>query len=323
MDDRTLIGQQLGNYRVLRQLGEGSFARVYLGHHLHLETQAAIKVVVTPFSEDALEQFRREARTIARLSHPHIVRVLEFGVEGQTPYLVMEYAPKGTVRQRYPPGTPLPLETITRYVTQVASALQYAHDRQMIHRDLKPENLLLLPDDEVLLSDFGVAVEALRTQEQITGTFAGTAAYEAPEQLQGKPVPASDQYALAVIVYEWLCGERPFHGSALEIASQKVLAQPPPLRERVVDLSPLVEQVVMMALAKAPNERFGRVDAFARAFEQAVQLGDTWRDAPTVVSLPSRAGDQPAPSAPSPTAGRGALASAALPPGEGNTRVRG
>ena len=145
------VGQQFGNYRFMRLLGEGGFADVYLGEHLHLGTQAAIKVLHTQLTSDDVEQFRSEARTIARLEHPNIIRVLDFGIEGKTPYLVMSYASNGTLRQNHGKGVSLPLATVVSYVRQVANALQYAHDQKVIHRDVKPENMLLGGRHEVLL----------------------------------------------------------------------------------------------------------------------------------------------------------------------------
>src|SRR5947207_4007117 len=121
MEMPDCVGQQLGNYRLLRLLGAGGFAEVYLGEHIHLGTQAAIKVLHTQLTNDDVDMFRTEARTIAHLIHPHIVRVLEFGVEAR-PFLVMDYAPNGTLRQRHPKGTRLPLDTIASYVKQVADA---------------------------------------------------------------------------------------------------------------------------------------------------------------------------------------------------------
>src|SRR5438552_13863715 len=142
------IDQRLGNYRLIRLLGHGGFADVYLGEHIYLGTQAAIKVLDTQLTSDEIEQFRQEARTIAQLEHLHIVRVLDFGVEGQKPFLVMTYVPDGSLRQRYPRGTHLPLEKIVLYIRQVADALQFAHDEKLIHRDVKPENMLLKRNDE-------------------------------------------------------------------------------------------------------------------------------------------------------------------------------
>ena len=273
MADR--VGQQLGNYRLLRLLGRGGFAEVYLGEHLRLGTQAAIKVLHTSLEDDDVEGFLREAKIVARLKHPHIVRVFDFDVENHTPFLVMDYLPNGNVRRSHPKGTLLPPQTIVSYVTQVASALQYAHDEKLIHRDIKPENMLLDRDDTLVLSDFGIALVAQSSRYQSAQEVAGTAAYMAPEQFQGRPRRASDQYALGVVVYEWLTGDRPFHGSFSEIASQHLFVPPPSLRGKVSTISPDVEQVILTALEKNPDKRFGSVQVFATALEQANQLIST------------------------------------------------
>lgn len=267
------IGQQLGNYRLIRLLGEGGFAEVYLGEHIHLGTEAAIKVLHTQLTNEDVEQFRNEARTIARLKHHHIVRVFDFGVEVKTPFLVMDYAPYGTLRQRYPRGSILPVSNIVSYAKQVAAALQYAHDQKLIHRDIKPENMLLETEDEILLSDFGIALVAQSSRYQSTQDVVGTVAYMSPEQIQGKPRPASDQYSLAVVVYEWLSGTRPFHGSFTEMCTQHMFAPPPPLHEKVPNISTDIEQVIMTALSKDFHQRFMSVQAFANALEQAAQEG--------------------------------------------------
>jgi eukaryotic-like serine/threonine-protein kinase len=282
------VGQQLGNYRLLRLLGQGGFADVYLGEHVYLRTQAAIKVLQMRVVGDDMESFLNEARTIANLKHAHIVRVLEFGVEGNTPFLVMEYASSGTLRQRYPKGTRLPLTTIVPYVKQVASALQYAHDRKLIHRDVKPENMLLESEKAILLSDFGIALVAQSSRYQNTQETVGTIAYMAPEQLQGKPRPASDQYSLGIVVYEWLSGVRPFHGSFTEMYSQHLFVPPPPLSEKVPNLPHDIETIIQIALAKEPQQRFATVQAFAAALEQANQEG-----LPTVVASPKGQPVQP------------------------------
>ncbi len=273
MADRS--GQQLGSYRLLRLLGRGGFAEVYLGQHVYLNSQAALKILQIVLNDEDIEGFAKEARTLASLTHPHIVRVLDFAVKNGTPFLVMEYAANGTLRQRHPYGTLLPVETIISYVRQVASALQYAHDQRLIHRDIKPENMLLGATGEILLSDFGLAMPASHTVDQSTQameiSFAGTTPYLAPEQLQGKPQPASDQYSLAVVVYEWLCGKRPFNGSPLEIAIQHISKPPPPLREQLPGISSSIEETVMRALAKDPQQRFDSVQDFATALERAYQ----------------------------------------------------
>jgi serine/threonine protein kinase len=269
------VGQQLGNYRLTRLLGRGGFAEVYLGEHLRLNTQAAIKVLHTSLEDDDVEGFLREAQTVAHLKHAHIVRVFDFDVENHTPFLVMDYLPNGNILHSHPKGTPLPLPTIISYVMQVASALQYAHDEKLIHRDIKPENMLLDKGDTVVLSDFGIALMAQSSRYQSTQVVAGTAAYMAPEQFQGKPRRSSDQYALGVVVYEWLSGDRPFHGSFSEIASQHLFVPPPPLREKVSTISSDVERVVLSALEKDPQKRFGNVQEFAAALEEACEKAPT------------------------------------------------
>jgi WD40 repeat protein/serine/threonine protein kinase len=285
------VGRQFGNYRLLRLLGQGGFADVYLGEHIYLRTQAAIKLLQTRMTQDDLNTFLGEARTVSSLIHPHIIRVLEFGVEGTTPFLVMDYAPNGTLRQRHPKGTRLTPPAIVPYVRQVASALQYAHDRKFIHRDVKPENMLLGQNNEILLSDFGIALAAQSSRYQSTQEVAGTLAYMAPEQLNGRPVPASDQYALGIIVFEWLTGERPFHGSFAEIASQHMLSIPSLLKEKIPEITPDIDEVVHRALAKDPQQRFARVEAFAVAFEQAVQPLRPL--APFILPSPNPPGPQP------------------------------
>ncbi|GLV60010.1 hypothetical protein KDH_68330 [Dictyobacter sp. S3.2.2.5] len=274
MADR--IGQRLGNYTLVQLLGQGGFAEVYLGEHLYLKSQAAIKILQARLSgSDDSDSFLKEAQTIARLSHPNIVRVLDFGIEGETPYLVMDYAPNGTLRQRHTRGVALPLATVVPYVTQVADALQYAHDEHIIHRDVKPENMLVGRRNEILLSDFGIALVAQSSRYQGTQDVIGTVAYMSPEQIQGKPRPASDQYSLAVVVYEWLTGDRPFHGSFTEMCTQHMFASPPPIREKLPQIAPEVERVVMQALDKDPKKRFESVKAFASALAQAAQSNPT------------------------------------------------
>jgi len=267
MADR--IGQQLGNYQIISLLGRGAFAEVYLGEHVYLKTRAAIKVLQARLAKDDMEGFLTEARTVAKLVHPNIVRVLEFGLEGNTPFLVMDYAPNGSLRQLQPKGTALPTATVTSYVSQVAAALQYAHNERLIHRDIKPENMLVGRQNEILLSDFGIALIAQSSRYESNQDIAGTVAYMSPEQIQGKPRPASDQYSLGVVAYEWLSGDRPFHGSFTELCTQHMVAPPPSLREKAPTISPEIEQVVMMALAKDPKGRFKSVQAFANALEQA------------------------------------------------------
>ncbi len=267
MADR--VGQQFGNYRLVSLLGQGGYAEVYLGQHLRLNQQAAIKVLHAHLTETEAEHFQQEAQTISTLVHPSIIRVFDYDVQGDLPFLVMDYAPNGSLRQRYAKGSLMPLPQIVSFVKQVADALQYAHEQKFIHRDVKPENMLLGKRNEVLLSDFGIATIAHSSGSLSTKEAIGTLTYMAPEQIEGHPRPASDQYALGCAVYEWLCGNRPFEGSPTEVMVQQLSMPPQSLRERVPTISSEVEQVVLRALAKDPKARFASVRDFATAFEQA------------------------------------------------------
>src|SRR5258708_28853990 len=284
-DEGERAGQQIGNYQLTHLLGRGNFADVYLGQHVHLHTLAAIKVLHGRVTDDDLANFTNEACVIAHFRHPHIVQVLDFGVDGATAFVVMDFAPNGILRQRHPKGSRLPLQIVLSYVRQVADALQVAHEQHLIHRDIKPKNMLLGRNNEVLLSDFGIAIMYPGASTLHTQDTAGTVPYMSPEQLQAHPVPASDQYALGIVTYEWLCGERPFNGTLPEIAINHSLAPPPSLRERVTTISPAVEQVIVKALAKNPRQRFERVQDFAQALEEATKTASShW-------TLPSKTPD--------------------------------
>jgi eukaryotic-like serine/threonine-protein kinase len=264
--------QYLGNYRLLDLLGRGGFGEVYLGENIDSGLQVAIKLLYKRIVGNEVAVFQQEARILAKLEHPNIVRVLDvdvFDVEDGThkPYLVMDYAPNGTLRERHPKGTPLPLSSVVAYVKQIAAALHYVHEQGVMHLDVKPENILLGQNDEVLLSDFGIA---RLSQMGSAYQAAGTPEYMAPEQITGNPCPASDQYALAIMAYEWLCGHPPFRENAENNIPHQHMHDPvPPLHEQL-SISPAVEQVVLRALNKEPQQRFPSVEIFATAFERAM-----------------------------------------------------
>ena len=265
------IGQQLGDYRLVRLLGRSRFAEVYYGEHLKLDIPVAIKVLNWRYIREGAGKFLDQACTLAQLEHPNIVRVLDMGIEEYTPFMVMNYAPYGTLRERYPRHTRLPLKTVVSYVKQVASALQYVHDQMLIHRDIKPHNMLLGLDDQVWLSDFGIAMLSHSLDMSYPGSpdFEGTVVYAAPEQLQGSPQRSSDQYSLAVVAYEWLTGEWPFTGNFTEIAHQHMFDLPPSLRKKGLDIPSEVEKVIMKALEKDPHRRFKNVRIFGEELEWA------------------------------------------------------
>jgi len=279
-----LVGQQLGNYQLVQSLGRGGYAEVYLGEHVRLNTQAAIKVLHARLgSSEDIDHFQEEGRIVASLLHPHIIRVFDFDVVHETPFMVMDYAPNGSLRRRHPKGEQLALSTVLSYVQQIAEALQYAHDQHFVHRDIKPENMLLGRNDEVLLSDFGTAQVAQNTgyQNALQEEVIGTISYMAPEQFQGKSRPTSDQYALAIVIYEWLAGELPFHGTGTEVAIQHTMAPVPPLRGKRPDIPPAVEQVLMRALSKDYHQRYPSIQDFASDLEYASQIEASFYTEPT------------------------------------------
>ncbi len=272
MNHLEYVGEMVGDYRLLRWLGGGGFGNVYQAEQVQKGQQVAVKVLRIRLSkQDDLRAFINEARTM-RLRHPHIVPLLDFGLShDDTPFLVMEYAPKGTLRDRYPCSTRMPLLTAVAYASQMASALQYAHDAHLVHRDVKPENMLVRSDAVILLSDFGIATVAHSTyapslnQELIIGTVT----YMAPEQLAGKARAASDQYALAVVIYEWLAGRVPFLGTTIEVAMQHTIQPPPSLIEQIPEIPQEVEAVLFKALAKDYKERFPSIQEFITALQDA------------------------------------------------------
>jgi serine/threonine protein kinase len=289
MGDR--VEQRLGNYRLVRLLGRGSFAEVYLGEHTRLKSYAALKVLHKFLSEQDQEDFLAEGRTLVRLKHQHIVRLLDFDIEDDTPFLVMEYAPGGTLRRLHPKKTCVPLTTVVLYIQQLAEALDFAHERTIIHRDIKPENMLLGAQGEVLLSDFGIATIAHTTRSFRTEPQqAGTLPYMSPEQLRKHPRPASDQYALAVVAYEWLCGERPFSGAEWTLIYQHMHMPPQPLRERIPSLPQKVDDAIMRALAKDPHTRFASVRDFAQALAEAAGMERYFCSTSLVLPTNSQAG---------------------------------
>ncbi len=267
MTDR--VGQQIGNYQVVKLLGQGGCAKVYLGKHRYLNSYAALKVLNATIHPGHEHQFLAEAQALVDLQHANIIHLLDFRIENETPVLIMDYALKGSLRQHHPDGTQMPLTRVVDFVKQIAEALQYAHNHHVIHRDVKPENILLDADNRLLLSDFGLSLLAPSSQQLSTQDPAGTVRYMAPEQLRGKPCFASDQYALAIMVYEWLCGSPPFCGTTWEVSHQHLYTDPPALCTIRPELPLILEKVILRALAKQPQDRFGSIQAFAQALVQA------------------------------------------------------
>src|SRR5260370_8273022 len=252
MTDR--VGHHIDAYCLTRILGTGSSGEVYLGEHLDYQTLAAVKLL--NLNQENVIVFVNEESTIIRLKHPHILPLIAFGMStDDIAYLVMDYAPNGTLRQCHPKGTCLPLDTVISYVSPLAAALQYAHDRNVVHCQIKPEHVFIRQDGEVLLSDFAVAVCTPLEEGQLSPqNVAETFPYMAPEQMHGQPQAASDQYALGVMVYDWLWGESLFQRPLWEMVDLHQSSQLSFLHEKLADLPSLVQDSLLKALAKDPQD---------------------------------------------------------------------
>ncbi|MBA2679252.1 MAG: serine/threonine protein kinase [Ktedonobacteraceae bacterium] len=274
MNRCDFIDGQLGAYRLQQLLGQGDATEVYVAEHVEQQRQVAIKLMYDEWAEEKAERFLAQSSMLTNLHHPHIVPVLDFGIEQNVAYLVMEYMLYGNLRQRHPRGARLPLELIVQYARQIAGALTYIHERGLVHRDVKPHNMLLNGEDEIKLSDFGITIvsHSISPIRGSSRSFEGTAPYAAPEQLQGQSRRASDQYALAITIYEWLTGDWPFSGTFYEITHQHLFVTPTSLQEKGVACPPNVEKVIMRALEKEPEKRFPSIKYFADELEWAYKV---------------------------------------------------
>lgn len=269
----TLIGRTLGQYEIRQELGRGGMATVYKAYQPSLGRYVAIKVL-PPYHAEAetfIARFDREARAVARLEHPHILPIYDFGREGDLSYIVTKYVEGGTLKDYL--GQPFDLQRATSIVSQVASALDYAHDQGIIHRDVKPSNVLLDHGEWALLTDFGLAKMA-GVSARITGSGVGigTPAYMSPEQGQGLEVDRrSDVYSLGVILYEMLTGRTPYEAdSPLSVMVQHITKPLPSPREANPAIPVAVERVIIKALVKDPAYRYARAGDLAVALQDAV-----------------------------------------------------
>lgn len=302
--DTIQPGQMLGPYRIINQIGRGGMATVYKAYQPSVDRYVAIKVLPTQLAEskEFATRFQQEARIIAKLEHPHILPVFDYGESDGVSYFVMRYMDAGTLKEKMIEGRPLPLNDIDRLFTQLAEALSYAHSRGIVHRDLKPANVLIDSHGNVFLTDFGIAKLLESASPRLTQTDAimGTPAYISPEQAQGHPVDQrSDIYSLGIILYEMVTGSVPFTAETPLAVLFKHISDPlPPPSLVKPDIPPVIEQVVLKALAKDPRDRFATAAEFAAAWKRAIQARQTIQHAPDALTVP------PVPATPSSQTGK-------------------
>jgi serine/threonine-protein kinase len=266
-------------YELEELVGTGGMSSVFRAHDRQLERRVAIKILHEHYADDPeyLERFRREARAVAKLSHPNIVTVIDRGDDDGRQYIVFEHVDGENLKELVLRSGRLSVRRALELALSVADGLAFAHDRGLVHRDVKPQNVLLSSEGEVKVTDFGIA-RSLHMEHGVTqtGTVLGTGEYLAPEQASGKPVsPATDVYSLGVVLWELLAGDVPFVGdNFVAVALRHVNEPPPPLRERRPDVSPRLDSAVQRALAKDPARRFPSMTAFAKELRACLAEAD-------------------------------------------------
>jgi eukaryotic-like serine/threonine-protein kinase len=281
----NLIGKTLGRYHILEQIGEGGMATVFKALDTRLERDVAIKIIRTELFgkaiiERILQRFEREAKALARLSHPNILKVLDYGEYKGSPYLVLEYLSGGTLKDKT--GQPMPWEQALQLLTPIIQALAYAHEHKIIHRDIKPSNILLTDKGQPLLTDFGIAkILELDDGQTLTGTGVGigTPEYMAPEQGIGKDVDArADIYAVGIVLYELLTGRKPYTADTPMAVVIKHINDPLPRPGKFVsDLPQSVEKLLIKLLAKKPQDRFSNMDELGLGIKAILANPDTFK----------------------------------------------
>jgi eukaryotic-like serine/threonine-protein kinase len=284
-------------YELRTRVGGGGMADVFLAHDEVLDRDVALKLLKARYAgdEEFVERFRREAKNAAALSHPNIVPIFDRGESGDgTYYIAMEYLPGGTLKDRMPRHSGLPVRTAAAVALQVADALSAAHERGVVHRDVKPRNVLITASGDVKVADFGIAHAADATTISELGAILGTARYMSPEQASGRPLgPRSDLYSLGVVLYEMLTGEAPFEvGDPSEVPAKH--AEGPPRRPSEVnpEVPEAMDNLVMKLLATDPQDRH------ASAAELIAELEWAQENQPPMVDQPPTASSGAAPSAP-------------------------
>jgi eukaryotic-like serine/threonine-protein kinase len=294
-----------GRYELEELVGTGGMSSVFRAHDRQLERRVAIKILHEHYASDPeyLERFRREARAVAKLSHPNIVTVIDRGDDDGRQYIVFEHVEGENLKELVLRTGRLPVRDALGVALAVADGLAFAHDHGLVHRDVKPQNVLLSKEGEVKVTDFGIA-RSLHMEHGVTqtGTVLGTAEYLAPEQASGKPVsPATDVYSLGVVLWELLAGDAPFVGeNFVAVALRHVNEPPPSLLERRADVSPRLAAAVDRALAKDPARRFPSMTAFAEELRACLAEPQGAAPPPPPDDLGATLVTRPAPAQPRP-----------------------
>lgn len=259
-------------YEVVRRVGTGGMADVYLARDTQLERQVALKILHSQYATDQsfIDRFRREAHAAANLQHPNVVQIYDWGREDDYHFIVMEFIEGRVLKDVIASEAPMEPREATRIAGDVLAALSYAHRAGLVHRDVKPGNVLLDTEtDDVHVTDFGIARASTGDTMTQTGTILGTAYYLSPEQAQGLPLDArSDLYSLGVVLYEMVSGRRPFEGdSPVAIAYKHVREQPPPPSRYAEDIPPALEAIILTALQKRPEDRYSSATQMRRDLE--------------------------------------------------------
>lgn len=294
------IGKTLGSYRLVEQIGQGGMATVFKAYQPSMDRYVAVKILPSHFTQDAtfVARFTQEARVLAKLEHPHILPVYDYGEQEGITYLVMRYVEAGTLHDLIAQHGTLPLREIARLMGQVGRALGYAHDQGVIHRDIKPSNVLIDPQGNAFLTDFGIAKIVAGTANYTgTGAVIGTPAYMAPEQGLGKPLDARcDIYALGVMLYEMVTGQVPFDAETPLAVMMKHVYDPLPLpRSLRPDIPEVIERIILKALAKLPEDRFQSAVQMVETLERAVDGLPTEVDLPPIPGGPTAVIPTPVP----------------------------
>lgn len=279
MDNNIQVGQMIGPYRIVEQVGQGGMATVYKAYHAAVDRYVAIKVLPRHFALDAqfTGRFKQEAKFIANLEHPHILPIYDYGESDGLTYLVMRYLDAGTLRERIAAGR-LSLPEIDNFFSQIADALDYAHTKGVIHRDLKPANVLVDSRGSAFLTDFGIAKIIEGTSHFTnTGAVIGTPVYMSPEQGQGvKLDQRSDIYSLGIVLYEMVTGRVPYNAETPFAIIFKHLYDPLPLPTTIrPDTPTAIERVILKALSKNPADRFASAKEFQESWKKALAGLDT------------------------------------------------